>query len=165
MRMYSYTGSVSSISVNPKESTRLSHADLILYDSFHLDQVAPVRIQAYGGLADYIMALESTDAEERYMQAVWYYDELLHLQRIEYHCKKSNVLAKVIVQKDTMSPKAYVFGPQEFLDAQYPVPMSQEQMREYNKFLYEKQNGEKAVSGAKFSEGYLDSVWNEMLEE
>lgn len=81
-KLYKYTGSVSSLSYHKITPDSLPWVDLFLYD-MNDDDKAPVRIEATGGLADYINAIECTDAEERYLTANWYYDSNLHLFRIE----------------------------------------------------------------------------------
>jgi len=80
-KLYKYTGSISSFSYRRNSPEAVPVIDMILGDIYD-DDKAPIRISAAGGLADYINAIEWTDAEERYLASDWYYDDLLYLHRI-----------------------------------------------------------------------------------
>src|SRR5699024_8286484 len=71
-KLYKYTGTISGFSYRRNNPNALPFATLDLYD-MNDDDKAPIRIEATGGLADYIQAIEWTDAEERYLTAEWYY--------------------------------------------------------------------------------------------
>lgn len=122
-KLYKYTGSISSFSYCHKA---LPSVDMILYDINDGDK-APIRISAVGGLADYINAIEWTDAEERYITSNWYFDELLYLHRIEIPSVEPGKPAKIIAQHDILDREASVFGPSEHIEARKPEPMSNEQ--------------------------------------
>ena len=66
-KLYKYTGSISSFSYRRNSPEAVPVVDMILGD-INDDDKAPIRISAAGGLADYINAIEWTDAEERYQQ-------------------------------------------------------------------------------------------------
>lgn len=127
-KLYRYTGTVSNFSYRRNNPNALPFATLDLYDMGD-DDKAPVRIEAIGGLADYIRAIESTDAEERYLTANWYYDNLLYLHRIEIPSTELNKPAKVIAQHDPIEPAATIFGPAEYIETRHPEPMDNEQRR------------------------------------
>ena len=78
-KLYKYTGTVSAHCYRRNNPNALPFMELVLSD-LHDDDKAPIKIEAVGGLADYINAIEGTDAEERYLTADWYYDSLLYLQ-------------------------------------------------------------------------------------
>ena len=125
-KLYKYTGTVSSTCYRRNNPNALPFLQLELYD-MHDDDKAPIRIEALGGLADYIHAIEGTDAEERYLTANWYYDSLLYLHRIEIPSTDPNRPAKIIAQHDAIEPAATIFGPADYIEAPTPGPMDSEQ--------------------------------------
>lgn len=94
----------------------------------------PIRISAAGGLADYINAIEWTDAEERYLASDWYFDHLLYLHRIEVPSTEPGKPAKIIAQHDTIDREASIFGPAEYIETDKPEPMDGEQRRAWYAF-------------------------------
>ena len=96
--------------------------------------VDAARAEAYGGLAEYVSKLEWTDAEERYLESNWYYDGNLVLCCIEVPSTNPAVPAKIIAAKDWISREAVTFGPEEFINAMMPEPMSREQLTAWNLF-------------------------------
>lgn len=126
-KLYKYTGTVSSISYCRNTHNALPFADLVLYD-INDDDKPPVRITAMGGLADYINAIEGTDAEERYITSDWYFDGLLCLHRIEVPSTEHGEPAKIITQHDAIDREASIFGPAEYIKTSGPAPMSREQL-------------------------------------
>ena len=125
-RLYKYTGTISSFSYRRNNPNALPFSDLDLFD-LNDDSKAPVRIEAIGGLADYINAIEGTDAEERYLTADWYYDNLLYLHRIEIPSTVPGKPAKIIAQHDPIEPNVTIFGPSEYIETSKPEPMNNEQ--------------------------------------
>ena len=125
-KLYKYTGSVSSFNYRKISPDSLPCVDLFLYD-MNDDDKAPVRIEATGGLADYINAIEGTDAEERYLTANWYYDASLTLYRIEIPSTEPDRPAKIIAQHDALSRTIFIFGPDDYIEARKPNPMTAEQ--------------------------------------
>ena len=123
--LYKYTGTVSSFSYRRNSPNALPSCDLILFDSTD-DSKAPVRIEATGGLADYINHIEMTDAEERYLNADWFYDNNLFLYRIEIPSNDPSCPAKIIAQLDPIAPDVSIFGHSEYIETRHPEPMPQE---------------------------------------
>lgn len=132
-RLYKYTGTVSGFAYHRNDPNALSFATLDLYD-INNDDKAPIRIEAIGGLADYINAIEGTDVEERYLTANWYYDKLLCLHRIEIPSTEPNKPAKIIAQHDPIEPAATIFGPAEYIETRRPEPMDAEQRRAWYEY-------------------------------
>lgn len=122
-QLYKYQGTVSCFSF--KDNGHKASADIVLGD-IHDWEKAPTRIEAFGGLAKYISAIEGTDAEERYIKADWYYDRNLYLHRIEIPSSDGRI-AKVITQADFLSDELVVFGPQDYIETDSPEPMDREQ--------------------------------------
>lgn len=133
-RLYKYTGTVSEFSFVRHSPNAIGFADVVLYD-MNDSYKAPVKIEAIGGFADYINRIESTDAEERYLTANWYYDELLCLHRIEIPSSDPVAPAKVIAQIDAIEPTVTIFGPADYIQTSKPAPMDSEQLRAW--FEYE----------------------------
>ena len=125
-KLYKYTGTVSSLSYHKNSRDALPFIDLILSD-LDDDDKAPVRIEAVGGLADYISAIEGTDAEERYITADWYYDSLFYLHRIEIPSTEPGKPAKIIAQHEPIEPGVSIFGPADYIETNKPEPMNNEQ--------------------------------------
>ena len=126
-KLYKYTGTISVFSYRRNNPNALPFATLDLYD-MNDDDKAPIRIEATGGLADYIQAIEWTDAEERYLTAEWYYDKLLYLHRIEIPSTEPGNPAKIIAQHDPIEPTASIFGPADYIETSKPGPMDNEQL-------------------------------------
>ena len=109
-KLYKYTGSISSFSYRRNSPEAVPVVDMILGD-INDDDKAPIRISAAGGLADYINAIEWTDAEERYLASDWYFDHLLCLHRIEVPSMEPGKPAKIIAQHEAIDREASIFGP------------------------------------------------------
>ena len=77
MKLYKYSGTIEEFAV---ERGRISY--IKLFDVTDFDK-APTRLEVFGALSEYIEAIESTDAEERYIKSDWYFDSNLYLYRIE----------------------------------------------------------------------------------
>jgi hypothetical protein len=135
--LYKYVGTIRSSCYSKKDADALSHIELILHDNEHYYEKPPARIDAFGGLADYIHQLSSTDAEERYLTAEWYYDSNLYLYRIRIPSSNSTIAAKIITQADFLDPAAIIFGPCEYIQTDSPEPMDQEQRNAWAKFIFE----------------------------
>lgn len=132
-KLYRYSGTVSSLSYRRNNLNALPFCDLVLFD-INDDDKAPVKIEAMGGLADYINAIEGTDAEERYITADWYYDSLLCLLRIEIPSTEPGKPAKIIAQCDPIEPSATIFGPADYIETSRPAPMDDDQRRAWCEF-------------------------------
>ena len=132
-KLYRYSGTVSSLSYRRNNPNALPFCDLVLFDINEGDK-APVKIEAMGGLADYINAIEGTDAEERYITADWYYDSLLCLLRIEIPSTEPGKPAKIIAQCDPIEPSATIFGPADYIETSRPAPMDDDQLRAWCEF-------------------------------
>lgn len=124
-KLYKYQGTVGEIGFNANNGYKAS-ANIVLDDNGDWDK-APIRIEAFGGLAKYINDIEGTDAEERYIKADWYYDRNLYLHRIEIPSSNERIPAKVITQADFLSDELAVFGPQDYIETDSPEPMDQKQ--------------------------------------
>ena len=120
-RLYRYHGSVGIMSAMGQTAQEIT-----LYDS-NDDSKAPTRLNVYGGLAKYIYELEMTDAEERYLDADYFYDWNLTLVRIEIPSKVPNIPAKIITQRVLPERGVVIFGPREYIETPEPEPMSKEQ--------------------------------------
>ena len=120
-RLYRYRGTVAVMSAMGQTAEEIT-----LYDSSD-DSKAPTRLNIYGGLAKYIYELEMTDAEERYLDADYFYDWNLTLVRIEIPSKVPNIPAKIIAQQELPECGIVIFGPQEYIETPEPEPMSKEQ--------------------------------------
>lgn len=127
-KLYRYNGTLSSYGKDGKRAL-----DIILHDFSDRDK-APTRIEAFGGLADYIDAIEWTDAEERYLNWNWYYDDNLFLYRIEVPSTDPHRPAKIIAQVDPMDDTAAIFGPSDYIETDKPKPMSDEQFLAFLNF-------------------------------
>lgn len=135
-KLYKYVGRISSLSYRPQAPGAVPSVDMILSD-IDDDDKAPIRITAAGGLADYINAIEWTDAEERYLSCDWYFDSLLHLHRIEVPSVESGKPAKIIAQHDAIDRAASIFGPSDYIKTSKPEPMSREQQSAWYAFNFE----------------------------
>lgn len=120
-KLYRYHGSVGVMSAVGQTAEEIT-----LYDS-NDDSKAPTRLNVYGGLAKYIYELEMTDAEERYLDADYYFDWNLTLVRIEIPSMAPNIPAKIIAQRELPERGIVIFGPQEYINTPEPGPMSKEQ--------------------------------------
>lgn len=127
-KLYKYTGTVSGFSYRRNSPTALPFVTLELHDMGD-DDKAPIRVEAVGGLADYINKIEGTDVEERYLSADWYYDSNLFLHRIEVPSTEPDKPSKIIAQHDPIEPQVTIFGPAEYIETSRPEPMCNEQRR------------------------------------
>lgn len=129
-QLYKYNGLVSSFSFNDKGCGMI---DMVLGDISDWDK-PPVRVTAYGALAQYIKDIEGTDAEERYINSDWYYDRNLYLRRIEVPSSNEYIPAKVIMSADFLSEELAVFGPKDYIEISSPEPMDKEQQIAWSEF-------------------------------
>lgn len=120
MKLYKYYGGISVM------ESRGQTATSILLSELCNDGKAPTRLDVYGELAKYIFAIEMTDAEERYLNANWYYDRNLCLSYIEIPSTDPAIPAKVIAQDDIPGGKLTIFGPEEYIETDKPEPMNME---------------------------------------
>lgn len=126
-KLYTYTGTVSCFSYERRTPSALPSMVLDLWDLTDRNK-APIRIEATGGLADYINAIEGTDAEERYLSATWVYDHNLYLHRIEVPSTEPGRPAKIIAVHDTLSRTVDIFGPADYIESRTPAPMDPQQL-------------------------------------
>ena len=132
-KLFKYTGTVSGWSYRRNSPNALPFLDLVLHD-LNDDYKAPIRVEALGGLADYIHEIEFTDAEERYLSSDWYYDDLLYLHCIVVPSIEHDRPAKVIAQHDAIEPEATIFGPAGYIETDNPAPMDDDQCRAWYEY-------------------------------
>ena len=132
---FSYKGNVSQISSEITPSG-ITHADIIVKDLDKPKQ-SPMRLQAYGELAEYLCDLSWTDEEEKYLKKLFIYDSALVLRRIEIPQAEDKdingwkgIPAKIIVADSLKTIK--VFGPEGYLTSDKPAAMSRS---EWHRFL------------------------------
>lgn len=135
-KLYKYTGTISEHCYRRNSPNALPVLSLVLCDLLD-DDKSPIRLEALGGLADYINAIEGTDAEERYLTADWYYDNLLYLHRIEIPSTEPHRPAKIIAQHDPISSAVSIFGPADYIEESKPGPMDSEQYHAWCAYNYE----------------------------
>lgn len=128
--LYRYTGILRGVDLQHSPD---GFAGFVLWDHTCIQQKAPVRLAAVGGLGEYVQALYGSRAEERCLMADWYYDEELILHRIEVQAEGELWPAKIIAQRG-MTGDAVVFGEKGFISTIYPVPMSEKQYRAWEEF-------------------------------
>lgn len=110
----------------------------IIVEQIHKPEVAPHLLKVSGPLADYLESRSGTDAEERYIDSVYYFDSFCELCMIEIPARKRedgpNLPAKIIgVSKEgNFTLHLTVFGPSDWIDTPNPEPMS---VSEYHRFL------------------------------
>lgn len=126
MKLYEYYGSISSMA-----SYRHTATDITLEELYN-NEKPPIRLSVYGALAEYIYDIEMTDAEERYLNANWYYDRNLCLRYIEIPSADPATPAKIIAQDGFLNDQLAVFGLEEYIETDKPAPMSKEA---YHKWL------------------------------
>jgi len=131
--LYKYTGTISSFTFRRTIPNQYLNVDMILSGLLH-DEKAPVRLEAHGGLAEYINNIEHTDAEERYITCDWYYDSLLWLYRIEVPSSNPNIPAKIITQFFPLDLETVIFGPTDYIKTTEPAPMENEQFSSWCDF-------------------------------
>ena len=109
----------------------------IIVEQIGKREVAPHLLKVSGPLADYLESRSGTDAEERYIDSVYYFDSFCGLCMIEIPARKRedgpNLPAKIIgVSKDgNFNLHLTVFGPSDWIDTPNPEPMS---VSEYQRF-------------------------------
>lgn len=121
MKLYKYSGTIEEIAV---ERGRISY--IKLFDVTDLDK-APTRLEVFGALSKYIEAIESTDAEERYIKSDWYFDSNLYLHRIEIPGSEVWRPAKIITQSPDNIEQLEIFGQQNYIKTSKPESMSREE--------------------------------------
>lgn len=126
-KLFKYTGIVSEIEYkNSGEAINLVLRDMD--DAYK----APIAIKAYGKLATYINALSWTDAEEKYLNRNWYYDDCLMLHHIEIPGNAGHVPAKIIAVKDVMLDDTFtIFGEQDLIEAIVPESMGADEYHDW----------------------------------
>lgn len=130
MRLYKYFGNISAMEI-------IGPAEFIILEELYNREKAPVYLKICGALAKYIYDLDMTDAEERYLNANWYYDRGLYLCRIEIPSTSPSLPAKVITQEDYLNDKLIIFGPEEYIKTRNPAPMSKETFWEWMRWKSE----------------------------
>ncbi len=138
-RLYEYIGKVSGYSMEPNAAGHYHIRSLDLYDPCS-EEHAPVRLSAYGGLEKYIMDIECTDAEERYLKASYWYDRNLILRAIVIpSIRPEEAPAKIIASiGDGFTDEIAIFGPADYIETRNPEPMSD---REFCRWLGHRMTG------------------------
>lgn len=121
MKLYKYTGTISEVSFRNRTA-----CDIKLYDMNDRDK-APTRLEVFGALGKYILDIESTDAEERYIKSDWYFDSNLSLHRIEIPGSEVWRPAKIITQSPDNIEQLEIFGQQDYIKTSKPESMSREE--------------------------------------
>lgn len=121
MKLYKYTGTISEVSFRNRTA-----CDIKLYDMNDRDK-APTRLEVFGALGKYILDIESTDAEERYIKSDWYFDSNLYLHRIEIPGSEVWRPAKIITQSPDNIEQLEIFGQQDYIKTSKPESMSREE--------------------------------------
>jgi hypothetical protein len=103
MKLYKYTGTISEVSFRNRTA-----CDIKLYDMNDRDK-APTRLEVFGALGKYILDIEGTDAEERYIPNDFYFDDNLYLWRIEVP-GGCDWPAKIIAQSPDDIDQLEIFG-------------------------------------------------------
>ena len=124
MKLYKYSGTIEEIAV---ERGRISY--IKLFDVTDLDK-APTRLEVFGALSKYIEAIESTDAEERYIKSDWYFDSNLYLHRIEIP-GGCDWPAKIITQSPDDIEQLEIFGEREYIETSKPESMPGEEVNRW----------------------------------
>lgn len=110
----------------------------VIVEQIGKPEFAPHLLKVSGPLADYLESRSGTDAEERYIDSVYYFDSFCELCMIEIPARKRedgpNLPAKIIgVSKigNFYNLHLTVFGPSDWIDTPNPEPMS---VSEYQRF-------------------------------
>lgn len=120
MKLYKYTGTISEVSFRNRTA-----CDIKLYDMNDRDK-APTRLEVFGALGKYILDIEGTDAEERYIPNDFYFDDNLYLWRIEVP-GGCDWPAKIITQSPDNIDQLEIFGQQDYIKTSKPESMSREE--------------------------------------
>ena len=120
MKLYKYTGTISEVSFRNRTA-----CDSKLYDMNDRDK-APTRLEVFGALGKYILDVEGTDAEERYIPNDFYFDDNLYLWRIEVP-GGCDWPAKIITQSPDDIDQLEIFGQQDYIKTSKPESMSREE--------------------------------------
>lgn len=131
MKLYKYTGTISEVSFRNRTA-----CDIKLYDMNDRDK-APTRLEVFGALGKYILDIEGTDAEERYIKSDWYFDSSLYLRRIEVP-GVGDWPAKIITQSPDDIDQLEIFGEREYIETSKPKSMPGEEVNRW--LMWERQN-------------------------
>ena len=82
------------------------------------------QLEVFGALGKYILDIEGTDAEERYIPNVFYFDDNLYLWRIEIPGGEVGRPAKIITQSPDNIDQLEIFGQQDYIQTSKPESMS-----------------------------------------
>ena len=135
-RIYSCKGTVSRIGYDAEK-----RVDYFVVDCLRDDKTPPVWMQPCHDIGKYLIERDWTDVEERYIDAIWYYDSNLFLRWIEIPSTNPRIPAKVIAMDMTSaSYEGYgtvtIFGPQDYIEVSQPEPMTAEQFAEWNRWKW-----------------------------
>lgn len=99
----------------------------------------PAMMNAYGGMMKYLYDVGGTDAEEKYMDKIFVYDSWCTLLAIIVPSSVEHIPAKVIIlnRKDH---SARIFGTQEIIDTEKPIPMNLDEWIEAREYAINKEN-------------------------
>lgn len=133
MRLYKYSGTIAEMGCDGNR--RIEY--IKLFDVTDFDK-APTRLEVFGALSKYIEAIESTDAEERYIKSDWYFDGNLYLCRIEVPGSEVGRPAKIIAQNPDDFDRLEIFGQQDYIQTDKPASMPGEEW--YRWVMWEREN-------------------------
>ena len=109
--------------------------DIILDDIRDWNK-APMRLTVTSpAMAKYLEDRSWTDAEERYINAVWYFDRNLFLRRMEIPSTDERIPAKAFFIDD-MSGEMLRFGPADLIDDARPGPMDRDEWLQYRQMIH-----------------------------
>ena len=129
--LYTVTGCIMQISYSQSRQTE------IIVGQVCKPEVVPHLLTVHGPLAAYLQARDLTDAEERYIDSVYYFDSRCELQMIEIPARKRedgpDLPAKIVgvTKAERHYRKLILFGSRRWIETANPEPMS---MNEYQQF-------------------------------
>lgn len=126
-KLYKYVGTVYSMTYPGKGGNVSPQVTELVLEDMNDNDKAPIKIDACCGLFIYLKQLQSTDAEERYLNAVWYYDSNFTLYRIEIPSNDPDRPAKIIATHEGIDIAVSIFGPEEYIETEKPAPVDDEQ--------------------------------------
>lgn len=103
----------------------------------------PHLLKVSGPLATYLQRRDLTDAEERYIESVYYFDSHCELQMIEIPTSERvegwaiPLPAKIIgvTKSDVYYRKLILFGPRRWIESPDPKPMPADEYRRFREWF------------------------------
>lgn len=135
-RIYSCKGTVSRIGCDAEK-----RVDEFIVTCLSDEKAPPVWMMPCHDMGKYLIDRDWTDVEERYIDAIWYYDANLFLRWIEIPSTNPHVPAKVIAVDMTSGihdgyGTVTIFGPQDYIETDQPEPMTAEQFTDWNRWKW-----------------------------